>query len=163
MDKYFVVNPECALCKDYFAYRDDVEKINEAFKSIASKYGIETHSYYPSKILGIAGTKNDLIKFKNKLKKDSEFFKLKSEINKEWGELTKDISIWRKPNPSRYLSKWIMSKHNTRLFAIDGVLYGSIETEESFETEEWMQEMKASEFFKIIEDYKESGEKKDDN
>lgn len=41
------------------------------------------------------------------------------------------------------------------VFAIGDILYGSIEANESFNTENWMQEIKASEFYKVIEESKE--------
>lgn len=156
MDKYFIVKQDSQLYVDYFTYIEDKKKINKLFKQLAEKHGIETKEYYPSKNLGIVGTKNDLIKFANQLKKDSTFFKLKSEINKEWSEFTKEIKNWNKPSPGWYLQKSLLGRYNTRLFSIDGILYCSIEADAEFETEAWMQEMKASEFFKTIEDYEES-------
>ena len=156
MEKYFVVKEGSNLYKEYFKYVNDAEKVRQAFRDIAEKHKIETHEFYPYKNLGIAPTSADKEAFKTQFKKNSNFFKLNSEINKEWSEMTKDVESWHKPTPTWYLSD-IPHKSRTRLFDIGNVLYGSIDSASVFNTEEWMQEMKASEFFKIIEDYESEG------
>lgn len=155
MDKYFIVKKHSQLYIDFSNYLKDSKKVNDAFKVIAKKYGIEAKEYYPTENLGIVCTKSDYEKFKSQLKKDSGFFKVNSIINKDWKENTWDVEYWHKPNPARYLSKFLYGKHKTRLFFIDDILYGSIESTEDISAENWMQELKASEFHKAIEEYEE--------
>ena len=73
--------------------------------------------------------------------------------------LVKDITPFNRPQLFYYM-KDLIGRWRERLFAVDGKLYGSIESEseEEIETPEWAEEMKASEFYKILEESVEKDE-----
>lgn len=83
-------------------------------------------------------------------------FKKMSAPYKMWMSLTKDIASFTKPQLFYYM-KDLIGRWRERLFDFDGKLYCSIESEreEEIETPEWADEMKASEFYKILEESEE--------
>ena len=52
----------------------------------------------------------------------------------------------------------IYGRHRTRLFEHKGILYGSMESDYDFEIPEEFEEIKASEFYKVIEEDSKSSE-----
>lgn len=91
--------------------------------------------------------------------KDSELYKdyfrwkENSKINKAWVKSLEDkeIKVRRKPMLAFYFT--IYGRHRTRLFAIGDELYCSIRSEYDYEKPEWAKEIRASEFWKTVEDY----------
>lgn len=159
-DKYFRIKKDCPLYIDYFAHEADRKKIANAFIEVRKKYGIESHEFYPSKkCFQIVPTSNDSKKFSDSLKKTSYGeFKKNSEISKAWIDLAKDIEHMEKPRLIFYFD--LLGRHwKERLFDIDGVLYCSIESDREVSTPDFAEEMKASEFYKIVEDYEERNKK----
>lgn len=156
MSKYFVVNEDSGLYADYFAWKNDRSKISDAFKKVCDKFGIETTEFYLDKNrLHINPTESDLSKFENIMKKGScGEFKKNSEPSKMWIGLTKDIEHFRKPQLLFYFRS-LGPRWRERLFDIDGKLYGSIESNQDVNMPDFVTEIKASEFYKIIEDYEE--------
>lgn len=159
-DKYFRIKEGCLLYEDYFAHKADRKKIASVFTEVREKYGIETQEFYPSKkYFRIVPTNNDNKKFSDCLKKTSYGeFKKNSEISKMWIELIKDIEHMEKPRLIFYFD--LLGHYwKERLFDIDGVLYCSIESGGEVSTPDFAEEMKASEFYKIVEDYEERNKK----
>lgn len=159
-DKYFRIKEGCLLYEDYFAHKADRKKIASAFTEVREKYGIETQEFYLSKkYFRIVPTNNDNKKFADCLKKTSYGeFKKNSEISKAWIELVKDIEYMEKPRLIFYFDS--LGHHwKERLFDIDGVLYCSIEGDGEVSAPDFAEEMKASEFYKIVEDYEERNKK----
>lgn len=159
-NKYFRIKEGSELYKDYFAYESDKKKIVAAFNEVREKYGIETHGFYPSKkYFRIVPTENDDKKFADLLKKTNYGeFKRNSEISKAWIELAKDIEHMNKPKLIFYFRE--LGHHwKERIFDINGVLYCSIESDGEVSVQDFSEEMKASEFYKIIEEYEERNEK----
>lgn len=151
-NKYFKIQEGSPLYDDYFAYKADEKKIAKAFTEVREKYGIETNEFYPSKeCFRIAPTNTDDKKFHDYLKKTSYGeFKKNSEISRAWIELVKDIEHISKPKLIFYFD--LLGHHwKERLLDIDGVLYCSIESDAEISTPDFAIEMKASEFYKIIE------------
>lgn len=159
-DKYFRIKKDCPLYEDYFAHESDKKKIASAFTEVREKYGIETHGFYPSKeYFRIVPTSNDNKEFSDYLKKTNYGeFKKNSEISKAWIDLAKDIEHMEKPRLIFYFN--LLGYHwKERLFDIDGVLYCSIESDREVSTPDFAEEMKASEFYKIVEDCEERNKK----
>ena len=156
MGKYFVVNEDSVLYADYFAWKNNRSKISDAFKKVCDKFGIETTEFYlDQKRLHIHPLESDFEKFKDMMKKDSwGEFKKNSEPSKMWVELVKDIEHFGKPRLLLYFRS-LGSRWKERLFDIDGKLYGSIESNQDVNMPDFVTEIKASEFYKIIEDYEE--------
>lgn len=153
-NKYYRIHENCPLYDDYFSHEADKKKIAKAFNEVREKYGIETHGFYPSKsYFRIVPTENDNRKFANYLKKTNYGeFKKNSEISKYWIELAKDIEHMESPELFFYFDL-LGHRWKERLFDIDGDLYCSIESDGDVSTPDFATEMKASEFYKIIEEY----------
>lgn len=161
MNKYFEVKPDTALYEDYFAYLGNRKKVMDAFDRVCEEFGIESKSFYlTNRTFRIVPTDADWEKFSGMMKKanDGEFKKTSAPY-KLWMSLVKDITPFNRPQLFYYM-KDLIGRWRERLFDVDGKLYGSIESEreEEIETPEWAEEMKASEFYKILEESVEKDE-----
>ena len=156
MGKYFVVNEDSKLYTDYFAWKNDRSKISDAFKKVCDKLGFETTEFYLDKSrLNINPTAKDYATFEHMMKKGSwGEFKKNSEPSKMWVELVRDIEHFCKPQLLFYFRS-LGHRWRERLFDIDGKLYGTIESDQDVKVPDFVTEIKASEFHKIIEDYEE--------
>lgn len=158
MEKYYIVTPESSVHKDYMVYKSMSEKVNAAFVEFAKEQGIETHEYYQSaQSLHICPTDNDTDKFGKFFKKDApSLFKKNSLPAKAWVSKCQDLGLKspHKPHLAFYLNMY--GRAHSRLFMINDVLYASYETECDFENPVGFNEIKASEFFKVIEEHEES-------
>lgn len=88
-------------------------------------------------------------------------FKKNTEVSKMWVELVKDIGHFEKPELLFYFDL-IGHRWKERLFHIGEKLYCSIESDGEVSTPDFAIEMKASEFYRVIEEEgnKEKGENK---
>lgn len=154
MDKYFEIQAGCDLYKEYFAYKDAIPKIVEAYKAVCAKFGIEANEFLARKNeLHIIPTEADIEKFGKFMKKNGGF-KRSSEPCKMWISLVKDIENFYKPKLFFYFD--LLGCHwKERLFSVGDKLYCSIESDGEFSTPNFAIEMKASEFYKIIESIEE--------
>ena len=155
MEKYFEVKQGSKLYNDSFTYVDDYKKTVAAFKQICEEFGIETTGFYPCKeYLHIDPTRQDVQKFSEYLLKNSiGVFKKNSPQSKRWRELTKDIQFFYKPQLIYYMD-FDAGHWSERLFNVNEKLYASIKTDRNTEIPlpEFAVEMKASDFYKIIEE-----------
>lgn len=160
MEKYFEISKNHEVYNGYFEWLEFKNKINKAFKDYASKREIEASEFLPRQdTVGIVPTKADNEKFEKFLKQPDgriRFFKKNTAYAKEWVQMLRNegIKISHKPRIAWYFN-WYKSR--TRLFNIESKLYGSYECEQDeFKLPDGFIEMKASKFFKIIEDWEES-------
>lgn len=158
MEKYYIVTPDSPIHKDYMDYKSMSEKVNAAFVEFAKEQGIETHNYYQSaQSLHICPTDNDTDKFEKYFTKNTPgLFKKNSSLAKAWVNKCQALGLKSpyKPHLAFYLN--VYGRAHSRLFMINEVLYASYETECDFESIAGLDEIKASEFFKVIEAYEES-------
>ena len=160
IERYFIISSDAQISKDLISYEENAAKVNEAMLKLSREVGIEGSEYYPgSDVLGIVPTENDLTKFASQLRKDTysdglRLFKKNSEVGKKWMALASEVKPQRKPRLWMYYH-FLMGKMRTRLFRIDGTIYCSIENDGQYEKPDEFREIKASEFFKVIEDYEE--------
>lgn len=156
MDKYFEIKPESALYKEYFAHEKAGEKIVAAFNQVREKFGIETTTFYLKKDrFHIVATDKDMEKFSGMMKKGNVGeLRKNSTPSKMWVESVKDIAHFERPELMFYFPL-IGHRWKERLFHIEDKLYCSIESDGEVSTPEFAVEMKASEFYKIIEDAEE--------
>lgn len=161
MEKFYIVKDE-KLINDYKEWEIDDLKIQEAFVQLKKEFEIESNEYYAnSERLVFKLKDSDYKKFKKDLMANStERFKIKSPQNKRWLELMKEKGIkgLRKPFIKDYLhTGCIGGKMWSNLFEIESVLYGYFETEfeKKISPPEGFIEIKASQYYKIIEDYEE--------
>lgn len=157
MDKYFEIKPDCALYKEYFAHEKAGEKIKAAFEQVREKFGIETTVFYLKKDrFHIAATEKDMEKFSGMMKKGNVGeFRKNSAPSKMWVELVKDIAHFNKPKLIFY-TRMNCFRWKERMFHIGEKLYCSItDSDGEISVPEFAVEMKASEFYKVIEDAEE--------
>ena len=156
MEKYFVVKNE-VLAKQVKDFESMRKKVCDAFGEFAKEHGIETVLFYQNiSQLRIVPSGNDIQKFVNQLKVDKETFKKNSAINKAWVEFCKANELETPRKPVWELAS-LIDGHNyrfrSRLFSLNGEVYGSFEADVDFTLpEEHFVELKASEFYKIIEE-----------
>lgn len=156
MERFFIVKNE-DLIKQVKEFESMRIKLKDTFGEFKKKHGIETSRFYQwTTQLRIVPTVNDIEKFRNQLKADNETFKVKSAMNKEWVELCKANGLTTPDNPSWELMLLVgisFAKFKWRLFSLNDKVYGSLEMETPFKLPEAdFIELKASEFYKIIED-----------
>lgn len=156
MERYFIVTNEPLIeqLKEYEIMR---KKVEEAFKAFKKEVGIETVAYYQSTdVLKIVPTENDLDKFSSMMKVDRVTFKKNSALNKEWVKICKEKELKTPRKPVWELESLIDSntyRFRSRLFSLGDKVYGSFESDGDFTlpTEHFI-ELKASEFYKIVEE-----------
>jgi hypothetical protein len=159
MEKYFVVTEKSELRGDYLKYRENAEVIRQHVKDFTEEHGIESKEYHESvDALYIVPTNKDNESFGKMLAKDVgnglRPFKKNSQIAKAWVNSLKEknIEILHKPTVGFYF-KEIHGRFRYRLFVINNIVYCSMSMDHDFETPEGMEEIKASEFFKVVEDH----------
>lgn len=159
MEKYFEVKQNSDFYNKYFDFRDMSNKVNELFKQFALDNGIETKEYYQNTDrLVIVPTQADRIKFKGMFVANSDTdFKKTAPMCKSWVSLCKENGLKSPRKPSlAWDSNCKLGSYSTssRLFHIGEKIYGSIDNkcDADIELTDEFIEMKASEFWKIIED-----------
>ena len=160
MEKFYIIPEGTKLHKDFKAWEACDKELVEVAKIVMEAHGMEATQFVPgSDKLGIVPTPADLEKFRPQLcktgKSGAAFFKKNSTVNTEWTEKTAGIQWHRKPFMVCYFSR-VWGRSSSRLFRIGGVVYCSMDCESDFEPLEPFQEIKASEFWKVIEDYEEA-------
>lgn len=158
MERYFRVRSDSQLYNDYMSYRINSIIVNERVMKFFAEFGVESTKYIPGQdCLGIIPTDSDRLKFSTQLRKDEVsngvcFFKKKSPVGKAWAILTAELKPKCKPSPIFYVDG-LIGRCRTRLFEIDKSVYCSIDSEVEFIKPDFLEELRASEFFKVVEDY----------
>jgi hypothetical protein len=157
MERFFIVHEGTELHTDYFSWLENAKKVNKIVNKFMNEMNIETDKYHASESnFYIVPTAKDIETFGKYLTKPIEHrlrkFKSNSKINKRWLDMLEEekIRILRKPDVRFYFNS--SGRTRSRLFDIDGVLYTSIEPYTG-DVPKGFTELKASEFFKVIEDY----------
>lgn len=164
MEKYFIIKSQ-SIIDEWNRYNEELDNQINTFKEFKAEHGIEAHEFYlTDTFLEIVPTQNDFKKFKPQFTKTpSKFglykFKNTSEIGKLW-KITgksKQIKSCHKP-----ILMWSLKGANLggrssqNMFEIDGILYGHLELDYDYTLEDGqVEEMKASEYYRIIEEYNE--------
>ncbi len=167
MEKYFVVTQDSELNKEYWAYRKNKLKVQELVKTFMEKHNINGQFYSPTNSsLYIETTPENTAQFDEFLKNHNEnglrAFKKNSQITKDWLKTLEDneLEIIHRPTVAWYFDN-IFGKVSSRLFDIDNVVYCSIQANVTeINCPVGMTEIKASEFFKIIETHEETNAEK---
>lgn len=161
MERFFEVKKDSELYNDYFEWLEDNNKVRCLYREFADRVGIKADEYIPHETeLGIVPTSEDKEKFGKFLKVPGDYgvcyFKKNSVYTKDWQKEIKQrgCKVLRKPKILFYLSNCY--KVRTRLFHINDKLYGSYDTEDEVKLPDSFIEMKASEFYQIIESLEEN-------
>lgn len=152
MEKFMEIHKGCTLYEDYFKWLEDREKLLDIFDEIKKKYGFEADSFYPSKYdFRVKPTRNDLEKFKEMFKKtDYGCFKKNTDISKEWRTAVSRLEHIERPRMFNYF-RLLGYRWKEKILHVEEKLYISIESDGDIEVPEFATEMKASEFYRIIE------------
>lgn len=156
MERFFIVKNE-TLIKLLKEYESMKKKVDDAFREFAKEYGIEASKYYQyTNQLKIVPSENDIQKFRGQLKVDNETFKKNSALSKAWLKLCKENGLKTPRKPTWELCGLIngnIYRFRSRLFSLNDKVYGSFECDFNFYLpEEHFIELKASEFYRIIEE-----------
>ena len=157
MEQYFEITKESSHYKEYFDYLEADEACEKSVKSFLDENGIHTDYYAISRDkLWIDDTEENRNQFGSQLTKYGEqglvAFKKTSKIGKKWTML--NVKKVRKPFVPFFFSD-VYGKSHSRLFHVVKKLYCSIDCPErdtKVNTPQEFIEMKASEFFKIVEE-----------
>lgn len=159
MEKFYIVPVGTKLHEDFLKWKKFDKTIIEIAKKFMERNGIESDRFVPGReYFGIVPTKSDLEKFESQFKKSNgevRFFKKNSLVNKDWLKETEQVEFYHKPFVSLHF-KNTLGQLKSRLFEIDGVVYCSLECEVGdFAPREDFKEIKASEFWRAIEELEE--------
>lgn len=155
MEKFYIVSNDSVLGEKYLEYLEAANKITNLFRDFAAKNNIHTHSFYATvRRLWIDPDVEDIKNFASGFMADIPGkFKLRNHINKKWASLCKENGLTEdvyKPYVPFYFTfgcfecRW-------RLFDVDSVIYCTFSSEGDFNAPEGLTEIKASEFYSIME------------
>lgn len=156
MEKYFEVTSESALWDEYNKYEEAFYINRKKAEEFCVSHNIGDNFGYLESMLFLKYPSNeDKEKFKGQLcSKSSEdgyvAFKKNSKIGKDWKN--KGFKVLYRPFVGSYFQD-CLGRTSSRIFKIGDKVYCSFKNEyDTMETPKGFNEMKASEFFKIIED-----------
>lgn len=156
IEKYFEVTKDSGLYEEYSNYLENSIVLNKAVKNFMLKHNMETNTYACEKEkIYIQPTQKDKEIFKSQLcsycnSQGLYSFKKNSKIGKDW--IAQKVVVIYRPYVGLYFQD-CCGHTSSRIFKIKEKVYCSFKNEyDTMETPEGFTEMKASEFFKIIED-----------
>ncbi len=134
--------------------------VNEIVKDFMINNEIETHEYaigMRENYFAIVPTQKDYDMFNQQMKKDSRVntlssFKKNSTIFKDLFKILEDKDMKVLHKPFIQFAFPCCGRSRSRIFEHNGVVYASYEHETDFENPKGFQEIKASEFYKVVED-----------
>ena len=158
MEKYFKVRKENHIYNDYFKWWNNLDNVKRKWEQFRKLEGIEATQFVPKQELYIVPTQVDLINFGRFLCKDIfpdglKKFKKTSSVQKDWERFCKN-NLELIDKPILFYDFPVMGKTRTRLFHYKDEVYCSVDNEnlnDSSEIPEGYEEIKASEFYKIVE------------
>ena len=160
MERYFQVTGQSSLYNEYMEYKNNQQVVHSISKEFMNAQGIETNVYANQcDKFYIVPTEKDLDKFGKSLCKSIGeglmAFKTNSKVGKAWVKTLEEKQFKIKNKPYVGFSfRNCMGKNRSRIFAIDSVVYCSFQNEHDFDdVPDGFVELKASEFWKIVEDY----------
>lgn len=158
MERYFTVTEESSLYKDWFDYQKNAADVNAVVKSFMNKHNIGSNKYYAADdAIFIIPTAADNETYKtvlcSPLENGLRKFRTTSKIGKAWVNELKaaNLKVVRKPMVIMYFRSFKGGKYRSRIFDQDGCLYCSIDPVDGDPPKGFV-EMKASEFYKIVEE-----------
>jgi len=158
LEKFYIAEEGSNLRKDYLTYIKNKEEVNNLIINFFKENNIKAKKYYVANTdLYIEATNEDKEKFHKQLCKPENGlyrFRSNSQIGKLWLETLKsnNIKILSKPFVPFYFNT-DGGHFYSRLFDINNVIYCSIMYDYDFKPNDRLTEIKASEFYKIVEDY----------
>lgn len=157
MEKFFTINPDSELYKDYWNWRNNVQENNEIVVKFFRENGISATQYFLSKeYLGIVPVDDDREKFKNQFRTLAtndglRMFKKNSTIGKAWLKQAATMKFLHRPTPAFY-NNCCVGQSRSRFFEYNNILYFSIDAEKVEMPDSIFTEIKGSEFHKVMEE-----------
>jgi hypothetical protein len=159
----FKVKHDSKFYKQYFEAKDERQRFRELAYPFFEKHGIDGR-FYQSKTLGVKITREQREKFAGQIKKNPDsqgfyFFKVKSPIKKEWEETVTNYIDFKRLEQVDFWWLSLISQGSYNLWDADGEIYGFLSTkqEKVFEPESFMEEIKLSEYYAVIERLEDNG------
>lgn len=159
-EKCFIVKKENHIYKEYFDWWNNYKNLGSKWKEFKELVGIETTTFVLDTNLFIVPTKNDINNFGKMFcekiyQEGLRKFKTDSKIQKDWEEFVKNNNIrTTKPNfIFDFIGDSINGNIQSKLFHYNDIVYASIKGEfySNSKIPEGYEEIKKSEFYKIIE------------
>ena len=169
-ERFFKLKRDNPKYDEYFEWLNSLEFNKTKWKEFKKLTGIESNSFVMSTDLYIIPTENDLIKFgrflcKENFKDGLRKFKKTSNMQKDWERfLNSQIKFINKPKILTDFMKIIVTsgKYSSRLFHYKEDVYCSIASDNTAivdcDIPQGYEEIKGSEFYKIIETIEEEQE-----
>ena len=159
----FKVKHDSEFYNQYYEAKAERTKLKGLAFPFFEKHGIDG-SVYQCKTLGVRIPKEQRLKFEGQIRKNPDrhgfyFFKLKSTIEKECEEtVTNHIDFKRLEQVDLW---WLnhITQGSYNLWDEDGEIYGFLHNkqEQEFKPEDFMEEIKLSEYYAVIERLKDNG------
>lgn len=163
MERFFIIKDEnlAEKCREYETMK---KSVRDCFCEFSEKHNIESTLFVPSATrLIISATEKDFERFGSQFKKNTDgTFRNNSKMAKEWIAMCKERGVKTPYAPTHELSLMIGATSSlfenifrTRMFEIDGVVYGSYSIDRDWQltNTEAFEELKPSEFWKIVEEH----------
>lgn len=157
MENYYEVTKQSNLYQEYMDYISNNKEMRKIADEFLIKNEVDTDKYAgTADTFYIIPTEKDLNEFEKFLCKPLEnwlrAFKKTSKIGKAWLETLEENNIkpMHKPFLQEYFNVWGQTWN--RLFNVGDKVYCSFKSEYDFKNPEGFEELKLSEFFKIVED-----------
>ncbi|MEY8352507.1 hypothetical protein AALB39_04030 [Lachnospiraceae bacterium 54-53] len=160
MEKFYIVTDESEYRKAYLDYQQNSKDVNEIVKDFMINNEIETHEYaigMRENYFAIVPTQKDYDVYGKQLKKDSRVgvlssFKKNSSIFKELFKILEEKNMEVLHRPFIQFAFPCFGRGRSRIFEHKGIVYASYEHETDFENPKGFQEIKASDFYKVVEE-----------
>ncbi|MNR93664.1 hypothetical protein D3C72_247220 [compost metagenome] len=157
MEKFFIVTEESSLYKDWFEYKENRSRVREMVKEFTQTHEIESDGYFvTTDDIYIVPTAKDKETFGSVLcspiSDGLQKFKGNSKVGKAWAKIIKEagIKVEQKPRLIFYIRSQ-GGRYRSRLFDYNEAVYCSIDPAPADNPHGFI-EIKASDFFKIIEE-----------
>lgn len=164
MEKFFRLKEDNPICNGYFKWLENTKTYTDCWGKFKKLTGIEAIEFAPYSELYIVPTENDLENFGNQFVKESfndglRKFKKNSKIHKTWQDFIAGGHIKLIPKPSTIFDFMLGGgRWSSSLFDYEGKLYTKITSDwgfpENFIVPQGYEEIKASEYYTIIEQIK---------
>lgn len=160
---YYIVSNESELGKRYLDHKAEQMKFFDFAEKFLKENGVQSNEYGICSNLMIVPTEEDIRKFENQLQQPKKagrncYFRANSKLSKAWHKGLEEAKIDVKLI-SRSGALWGYIPHASgrwNIFDIEGVIYFHFEPtwedKINFSKTDFT-EIKASEYFKVIEDY----------
>lgn len=154
MEKFYIVSQNCDTYKRYMEYLKYLDAIIEVFSKFADEYGIHSSEFYTyADRLRIMPDDDDEKKFGQYMSKtDYGLFKKNTQMSKEWVSRCKSAGLTTMTKPYVPFIFNVFGKCRYRLFHIGETLYCTYESAEKFDNPNGFNEVKASDFYKMMEE-----------